>query len=77
MDERLADRAGDGPVDAVYRTIAAITQTKSTLLMYVVKAITGGPMPKAKSRSVFKKMGARFQGMARTRTSSWPQQKPI
>jgi 2-isopropylmalate synthase len=33
---------GDGPVDAVYRTIAAMTQTKSTLLMYVVKAITGG-----------------------------------
>jgi 2-isopropylmalate synthase len=33
---------GDGPVDAVYRTIASITQTKSTLLMYVVKAITGG-----------------------------------
>jgi 2-isopropylmalate synthase len=33
---------GDGPVDAVYRTIAAITRTKSTLLMYVVKAITGG-----------------------------------
>jgi 2-isopropylmalate synthase len=29
-------------VDAVYRTIAAITQTKSKLLMYVVKAITGG-----------------------------------
>jgi 2-isopropylmalate synthase len=33
---------GDGPVDAVYRTIATITQTKSKLLMYVVKAITGG-----------------------------------
>ncbi|UVT21534.1 MAG: 2-isopropylmalate synthase [Nitrospira sp.] len=33
---------GDGPVDAVYRTIAAMTQTKSKLLMYVVKAITGG-----------------------------------
>jgi 2-isopropylmalate synthase len=33
---------GDGPVDAVYRTIAAITQTKSKLLMYVEKAITGG-----------------------------------
>jgi 2-isopropylmalate synthase len=33
---------GDGPVDAVYRTIASITQTKSTLLMYAVKAITGG-----------------------------------
>ena len=33
---------GDGPVDAVYRTIAWITQTKSKLLAYVVKAITGG-----------------------------------
>jgi 2-isopropylmalate synthase len=33
---------GDGPVDAVYRTIAAMTRTKSKLLMYVVKAITGG-----------------------------------
>ena len=33
---------GDGPVDAVYRTIAQITQTKSKLLSYVVKAITGG-----------------------------------
>ncbi len=33
---------GDGPVDAVYRTIAHITQTKSKLLSYVVKAITGG-----------------------------------
>jgi 2-isopropylmalate synthase len=33
---------GDGPVDAVYRTIAAMTQTKSRLLMYAVKAITGG-----------------------------------
>ncbi len=33
---------GDGPVDAAYRTIAAITQTKSTLLGYSVEAITGG-----------------------------------
>ena len=33
---------GDGPVDAAYRTIAAITQTKGRLLTYVVKAITGG-----------------------------------
>jgi 2-isopropylmalate synthase len=33
---------GDGPVDAAYRTIAAMTQTKSRLLMYSVKAITGG-----------------------------------
>jgi 2-isopropylmalate synthase len=33
---------GDGPVDAAYKTIAAITQTKSRLLSYVVAAITGG-----------------------------------
>ncbi|MBI3804287.1 MAG: 2-isopropylmalate synthase [Nitrospirae bacterium] len=33
---------GDGPVDAAYRTIAAITQTKSRLLAYNVKGITGG-----------------------------------
>jgi 2-isopropylmalate synthase len=33
---------GDGPVDAVYRTIAAITGTKSKLEAYLVKGITGG-----------------------------------
>jgi 2-isopropylmalate synthase len=33
---------GDGPVDAVYRTIARITQTKSRLQSYTVAAITGG-----------------------------------
>lgn len=33
---------GDGPVDAVYRAIAAITQTKSNLLKFEVKSITGG-----------------------------------
>jgi 2-isopropylmalate synthase len=34
--------SGDGPVDAVYRTIAAITGTKSKLDAYLVKGITGG-----------------------------------
>ena len=33
---------GDGPVDAAYKTIAAMTATKSTLLKYSVTAITGG-----------------------------------
>ena len=33
---------GDGPVDAVFRTMAAMTGTKAKLLMYAVKAITGG-----------------------------------
>jgi 2-isopropylmalate synthase len=33
---------GDGPVDAVLKTIAAITGTKSKLDAYLVKGITGG-----------------------------------
>ena len=33
---------GDGPVDAVYRTIAAITKTQSRLDAYLVKGITEG-----------------------------------
>lgn len=33
---------GDGPVDAVYRAIASITETKSNLLKFEVKSITGG-----------------------------------
>ena len=33
---------GDGPVDAVYRTITAMVKTTSTLTSYSVKAITGG-----------------------------------
>jgi 2-isopropylmalate synthase len=33
---------GDGPVDAAYRTIATLTATKSRLVSYVVKGITGG-----------------------------------
>lgn len=33
---------GDGPVDAVYRTIAAMTKTQSKLDAYLVKGITGG-----------------------------------
>jgi 2-isopropylmalate synthase len=33
---------GDGPVDAVYRTIAGLAGTKSTLDAYLVKGITGG-----------------------------------
>jgi 2-isopropylmalate synthase len=33
---------GDGPVDAVYKAIAASTQTKSNLLKFEVNSITGG-----------------------------------
>jgi 2-isopropylmalate synthase len=34
--------SGDGPVDAAYRAIAAITGTQSNLLKFDVKGITGG-----------------------------------
>lgn len=33
---------GDGPVDATYKAIASITDTKSNLLKFEVKGITGG-----------------------------------
>jgi len=34
--------SGDGPVDATYKAIASITKTKSSLLKFEVKSITGG-----------------------------------
>ena len=33
---------GDGPIDAIFKAITRITGTKSKLLKYEVKAITGG-----------------------------------
>jgi 2-isopropylmalate synthase len=33
---------GDGPVDAVYKAICAVTGTKAKLLRYDIRAITGG-----------------------------------
>ena len=33
---------GDGPVDATYKAIASLTDTKSNLLKFEVKGITGG-----------------------------------
>jgi 2-isopropylmalate synthase len=44
VGEEVIDRMeyGDGPVDATYKAIAAITDTKSSLLKFEIKAITGG-----------------------------------
>jgi 2-isopropylmalate synthase len=44
VGEDIADRIehGDGPVDATYKAISAITNTKSKLLKFEVKGITGG-----------------------------------
>jgi 2-isopropylmalate synthase len=33
---------GDGPVDATYKAISGMTKTKSNLLKFDVKGITGG-----------------------------------
>ncbi len=44
IGEEIFDRMehGDGPVDATYRAIVAISNTKSTLRSFDVKSITGG-----------------------------------
>ncbi|MEW6419490.1 MAG: 2-isopropylmalate synthase [Nitrospirota bacterium] len=44
VGEDIMDRMehGDGPVDATYKAIASITNTKSNLLKFEVKSITGG-----------------------------------
>jgi 2-isopropylmalate synthase len=44
VGENVIDRIehGDGPVDATYKAIASMTNTKSHLLKFEVKGITGG-----------------------------------
>ncbi len=44
IGDEIFDRMehGDGPVDATYKAIVAITKTKSTLKKFEVKSITGG-----------------------------------
>jgi 2-isopropylmalate synthase len=44
IGDEVIDRMeyGDGPVDATYKAIASITKTKSKLLKFEIKAITGG-----------------------------------
>jgi 2-isopropylmalate synthase len=41
-ESRKATALGDGPVDAVFKAIAELTETKCSLVQYQVKAITGG-----------------------------------
>jgi 2-isopropylmalate synthase len=44
VGENIIERIehGDGPVDATYKAIASITNTKSNLLKFEIKSITGG-----------------------------------
>jgi 2-isopropylmalate synthase len=37
-----AEMGGNGPIDAVYNTIASLTQTQSELLRFTVSALTEG-----------------------------------
>ena len=41
-ESRKASAMGDGPVDAVFKAVAELTETKSELVRYQVNAITGG-----------------------------------
>jgi len=41
-ETREAAALGDGPVDAVYKAIAAVTRTNARLVKYEVRAVTGG-----------------------------------
>jgi len=42
QEEKEITATGDGPVDATYKAIESLTETKSTLGKYEVKGITGG-----------------------------------
>ncbi len=41
-EPRKTGAIGDGPVDAVFKALSELTETKAELLQYQVKAITGG-----------------------------------
>lgn len=53
---------GDGPVDAVYKTISKITKTKSQLLRFMVNAITGGTDAQGEVTVILEEMGTRVTG---------------
>ncbi|MBN4054218.1 2-isopropylmalate synthase [Nitrospira defluvii] len=53
---------GDGVVDAAYKTIARITETKSELRSYVVKGITGGTDAMGEVTVTLEEEGRRVKG---------------
>ncbi|MDI6755957.1 MAG: 2-isopropylmalate synthase [Thermodesulfobacteriota bacterium] len=53
---------GDGPVDAVYKTISKITKTKSRLLKFSVNAITGGTDAQGEVMVILEEGGVRVTG---------------
>lgn len=53
---------GDGPVDAVYKTISKISKTKSRLLKFSVNAITGGTDAQGEVMVILEEAGIRVTG---------------
>ncbi len=53
---------GDGVVDAAYRTIAQMTETKSRLCSYMVKGITGGTDAMGEVTVILEEEGRRVTG---------------
>ncbi|MFQ5780552.1 MAG: alpha-isopropylmalate synthase regulatory domain-containing protein, partial [Nitrospiria bacterium] len=53
---------GDGLVDAAYKTIASMTETKSHLRSYVVKGITGGTDALGEVTVILEEEGRRVMG---------------
>jgi 2-isopropylmalate synthase len=53
---------GDGPVDAVYKTMAKITKTKSSLLRFSINAITGGTDAQGEVMVILEEGGIRVTG---------------
>jgi 2-isopropylmalate synthase len=53
---------GDGPVDAVYKTMAKMTKTKSRLLKFSVNAITGGTDAQGEVMVILEEGGIRVNG---------------
>jgi len=53
---------GDGVVDAAYKTIAEMTETKSHLCAYIVKGITGGTDAMGEVSVTIEEAGRRVTG---------------
>ncbi len=53
---------GDGPVDAVYKTISKITKTKSRLIKFMVNAITSGTDAQGEVTIILEEGGTRVTG---------------
>jgi len=62
---------GDGVVDACYKVIAKITGSRSRLVRYSVKAITGGTDAQGEVSCLIEDGAIRVSGKARILTSLW------